>query len=605
MKALVLSGGAGTRLRPITHTSAKQLLPVANKPVLFYGLEAIRDAGITDVGMVVGDTAAAIEEAVGDGSAFGLNVTYIRQEAPLGLAHAVLIAREFLGDDDFVMYLGDNFIVGGIAPLVDEFRVTRPDAQIMLTRVPDPREFGVAELDESGQVIGLEEKPQQPKSDLALVGVYMFTPSVHEAVSNLKPSGRGELEITEAIQWLIDSGRKVASTTISGYWKDTGNVADMLEVNRLVLETAEPAQRGAVDPAMRADRPGGDRGRRRGQRVPHRRPGHHRRADPGSGSYLGPFTSVAPRTAPSPTARSNTRSCCAGASVSGVRRIEASIIGRDVEVTPAPRVPKAHRLILGDHSKVQISSWERDPGDRRGRVHRLALRPHPARRRLPRLRARRGDGAGQAHLRGQPGQPGAGRRRTRGCVSSRATSATPRCSRRCCPGHDVVINFAAETHVDRSIAGAAEFVAANVAGVQVLLQACLDAGVGPVVQVSTDEVYGSIPAGSWTEDAPLAPNSPYSAAKAGGDLIARAYARTHGLNVRITRCCNNYGPYQFPEKVIPLFVTNLLDGLTVPLYGDGGNVRDWIHVDDHCRGIQLVLERGRAGEITTSAATRS
>jgi glucose-1-phosphate thymidylyltransferase len=248
MKALVLSGGAGTRLRPITHTSAKQLLPVANKPVLFYGLEAIRDAGITDVGRVVGDTAPAIEEAVGDGSAFGLNVTYLRQEAPLGLAHAVLIARTFLGDDDFVMYLGDNFIVGGISPLVDEFRAARPDAQIMLTQVPDPREFGVAELDKTGQVIGLEEKPQQPKSDLALVGVYMFTPCVHEAVRSLQPSQRGELEITEAIQWLIDSGRKVASTTISGYWKDTGNVADMLEVNRLVLETVEPARRGVVHP---------------------------------------------------------------------------------------------------------------------------------------------------------------------------------------------------------------------------------------------------------------------------------------------------------------------------------------------------------------------
>ncbi len=165
------------------------------------------------------------------------------------------------------------------------------------------------------------------------------------------------------------------------------------------------------------------------------------------------------------------------------------------------------------------------------------------------------------------------------------------------PGHDAVLNFAAETHVDRSIDGASDFVAANVVGVQVLLQACLDAGVSRVVQVSTDEVYGSIAEGSWAENAPLAPNSPYSAAKAGGDLMARAYARTHGLNVSITRCCNNYGPYQFPEKIIPLFVTNLLDGLKVPLYGDGGNVRDWIHVDDHCRGIQLVLEQGTAAGV--------
>ncbi len=165
------------------------------------------------------------------------------------------------------------------------------------------------------------------------------------------------------------------------------------------------------------------------------------------------------------------------------------------------------------------------------------------------------------------------------------------------PGHDAVINFAAETHVDRSIAGASDFTAANTVGVQLLLEACREATVGRVVQVSTDEVYGSVAAGSWTEDAPLAPNSPYAAAKAGGDLMARAYARTHGLNVSITRCCNNYGPYQFPEKVIPLFITNLLDGIKVPLYGDGRNVRGWIHVDDHCRGIQLVLEQGEPGGI--------
>jgi len=355
MKALVLSGGAGTRLPPITHTSAKQLLPVANKPVLFYGLEAIRESGITDVGVVVGDTAPAIREAVGDGSAFGLRVTYIQQEAPLGLAHAVLVARDFLGDDDFVMYLGDNFIVGGISALVEEFRGTRPDAQIMLTQVPDPREFGVAELDESGQVVGLEEKPRQPKSDLALVGVYLFTPCVHEAVRALKPSWRGELEITEAIQWLIDSGRKVTSTTISGYWKDTGNVADMLEVNRLVLETIEPAQRGVVHPGCELI------GRvviEEGAEVSGSRivgPAIVGARTQVADSYIGPFTSVAEDCAITGS-EIDYSIVLRSASITGVRRIEASIIGRAVEVTPAPAVPNAHRLILGDHSKVQISS---------------------------------------------------------------------------------------------------------------------------------------------------------------------------------------------------------------------------------------------------------
>ena len=249
MKALVLAGGAGTRLRPITYTSAKQLVPVANKPVLFYVLENIRDSGITDVGVVVGDTAPAIMAAVGDGSKFGLDISYVRQEAPLGLAHGILVAQGFLADEDFVMYLGDNFIVGGISDLVADFQNHRPDAQILITQVPDPRELGVAELDSSGQVIRLVEKPAQPKSNYALVGVYMFTPAVHEAVRHLQPSARGELEITEAIQWLIDNGRKVKSTVITGYWKDTGNVADMLEVNRRVLETLEPRQLGEVDEA--------------------------------------------------------------------------------------------------------------------------------------------------------------------------------------------------------------------------------------------------------------------------------------------------------------------------------------------------------------------
>ena len=355
MKALVLAGGSGTRLRPITHTSAKQLLPVANKPVLFYGLEAIRDAGMTEVGIVVGDTARAIQGAVGDGSAFGLNVTYIQQDAPRGLAHAVLIAREFLGDDDFVMYLGDNFIVGGINALVEEFRVGRPDAQIMLTRVSDPRQFGVAELDAAGEVIGLVEKPREPRGDLALVGVYIFTPAVHEAAAQLAPSWRGELEITEAIQWLIDNGRKVRSTTITGYWKDTGNVADMLEVNRMVLESVDPVQNGVVDAASEligrvVIEGGAEISDSRivgpviigaGTRV--------------SGSYVGPFTSVA-RDCIIVDSEIEYSIVLRGASIQGVRRIEASLIGHDVEVTPAPKVPKAHRLVLGDHSKVQISS---------------------------------------------------------------------------------------------------------------------------------------------------------------------------------------------------------------------------------------------------------
>jgi glucose-1-phosphate thymidylyltransferase len=355
VKALVLAGGSGTRLRPITHTSAKQLVPVANKPVLFYGLEAIAAAGIRELGIVVGETQAEIEAAVGDGSAFGLQVTYLRQHAPLGLAHAVLIARDYLADDDFVMYLGDNFIVGGINEIVRRFGRDRPAAQIMLTQVGDPRQFGVAELDASGRVIGLEEKPSEPKSDLALVGVYLFTPAIHEAVAELKPSWRGELEITDAIQWLIEEGLRVESDIITGYWKDTGNVTDMLEVNRLVLESLQARVDGRVDGASEligrvAVGPGAvvERSRIVGPVI----------IGPGArilDSYVGPFTSVA---ADCVIAGSEIEYSIVlpRASISGVSRIEASLIGHDVEVTPAPATPRAHRLVLGDHSKVQISS---------------------------------------------------------------------------------------------------------------------------------------------------------------------------------------------------------------------------------------------------------
>lgn len=323
--------------------------------MLFYALEAIAEAGITDVGLVVGGTAAAIQAAVGDGSRFGIQVTYILQEAPLGLAHAVLIAHDFLDEDDFVMYLGDNFVVGGINDLVEEFVTARPHAQIMLTRVSDPSSFGVAELNECGKVVRLEEKPQQPGSDLALVGVYMFTSVVHEAVRALKPSWRGELEITEAIQWMIDHGKDVRSTTITGYWKDTGSVSDMLEVNRLVLETLEPRLEGMVDSDTEII------GRvlvESGARIIGSRivgPAIIGAGSKVSGSYIGPFTTIASDCAVDDS-EIEYSIVLRGAAIRGVRRIEASLIGHDVKVTPAPRAPRAHRLILGDHSRLQISS---------------------------------------------------------------------------------------------------------------------------------------------------------------------------------------------------------------------------------------------------------
>ena len=353
MKALVLAGGRGTRLRPLTNTSAKQLFPVANKPVLFYGLEAIRDAGIVEVGIIVGDTAEEVRRAVGDGSQFGLQVTYIPQEAPLGLAHCVLIAWDFLGDDDFVLYLGDNFLIGGIRDVVEAFGAGNYSAQILLTPVDDPRSYGVAELGRRGQIVGLAEKPDDPASDLAIVGVYLFTPAVHSAVRAIMPSPRGELEITDAVQWLIDNGHHVHSHLITGYWKDTGRVQDMLECNRIVLESIETRIEGTVDGSTQIT----------GRVV----------IEPGAvvegsvlrgpvvvgadtkivDSYLGPFTSIGDGCTLE-DAEIEYSIVMSSSRVRGVARIEASLIGKGVEVAPAPQTPRTHQLVIGDHSTVRI-----------------------------------------------------------------------------------------------------------------------------------------------------------------------------------------------------------------------------------------------------------
>jgi glucose-1-phosphate thymidylyltransferase len=353
LKGLILSGGAGTRLRPITHTSAKQLVPVANKPVLFYGIEALVDAGVIDIGIVVApQTAGEIRAAVGDGTELGAQVTYIEQDEPLGLAHAVLTAEDFIGSSPFVMYLGDNLLRDGIDDLVTAFREHEPDALILLTKVPDPWHYGVAELN-GGSVVRLVEKPKDPPSDMALVGVYMFTDQILEAARAIKPSGRGELEITDAIQHLIDGGKKVESHTVTGWWKDTGQLADMLEANRLVLEDLERRLDGELSDTTVEGRVAIEAGatvERSVVRGPTIIGAGARIAD----SYVGPYTSVG---ADVEIIGSEVEHSIllAGASVQNLEtRIEASLLGRGVKLRRGEGPPKTLQMIVGDRSEITI-----------------------------------------------------------------------------------------------------------------------------------------------------------------------------------------------------------------------------------------------------------
>jgi glucose-1-phosphate thymidylyltransferase len=359
VKGLILSGGAGTRLRPITHTSAKQLVPIANKPILFYGIEAMVEAGIVDIGIIISpETGGDIKIAVGDGSKFGARITWLVQDAPLGLAHCVLIAQDFLGDDEFVMYLGDNMLEQNLIGFVSEFTSRRssgdgPVAQILLTHVEDPRSFGVAEVDDDGAVLRLVEKPENPPSDLALVGVYLFDSTIHEAVSAISPSERGELEITDAIQWLIDSGREVAHGILVGWWLDTGKKDPLLECNRLVLDTIEPSNEGEVDASSVI---GGRVQISEGVKIINSTVRGPAVIGPNTvveDSYIGPYSSVAQNCSIF-RAELDHSVILAGSSIKNVARITDSLIGAYAEVDRSHHVPAGIRLMLGDHSRVEL-----------------------------------------------------------------------------------------------------------------------------------------------------------------------------------------------------------------------------------------------------------
>ena len=355
MKGLILSGGKGTRMRPLTYTTAKQLIPVGNKPVLGYGIEAMVAAGIHDIAIIVSpETGGEIRECIGDGSRYDAAIEYIEQDAPRGLAHAVLTAEPFLRDSPFVMYLGDNLLQHGITPLVEEYRNLDCNSEILLTKVPNPSQFGVAEL-EDGRVVRLTEKPPKPKSDLALVGVYMFDSHIFEAARAIKPSARGELEITDAIQWLLDNGYSVHPHIVKGWWKDTGKIEDMLEANRTVLDTFEQTVRGAIVGASSVE---GKVVIEEGAQIIDsvvRGPviiGKDARIEH---AYVGPYTSIGNRCSVEYCEIENSI-VLENSSISHVNgRIEASLIGKNVKIGRTHRKPVAYRFMLGDNSDVGIT----------------------------------------------------------------------------------------------------------------------------------------------------------------------------------------------------------------------------------------------------------
>lgn len=367
MKGLILAGGKGTRLRPITHTSAKQLVPVANKPILFYAIEAVASAGITDIGIIVGDTADAVAEACGDGSRWGVELTYIPQERPLGLAHCVRIARDFLGDDDFVMYLGDNLLEQDLAGFAKRFHDAAhaalaptfhddqpaPAAWVLLAEVPNPQQFGVAELGDDDRIVRLVEKPAEPPTNLAMVGASFFTPAIHEAVEAIEPSARGELEIVDAIQWLIDRGDVVGHDVLTGWWLDTGKKDSVLDANRRILETLTTRIDGAVDEESSVDGRVVIEDGATVTRSTIRGPVAIAAGAVITNSYVGPFTSIGERVKVIDSEVEGSV-LLEDASLLGVPRLIDSLLGRDAEVTRSDRAPRANRLLVGDHSTVEL-----------------------------------------------------------------------------------------------------------------------------------------------------------------------------------------------------------------------------------------------------------
>ncbi len=614
MKALVLAGGAGTRLRPITHTSAKQLVPVANKPVLFYGLEAIRDAGITDVGIIVGDTARRDRGAVGDGSELGIKVTYIPQEARSGWRTACSSRGTSSATTTSSCTSATTSSSAASPSSSRSFEAASATRRSCSPRSTTRSSSASPCSTTRARSIRLVEKPKEPPSDLALVGVYLFrSGDPRSGAGDQAVSWRGELEITDAIQWLIDArGMRSAATMVTGYWKDTGRLEDMLECNRKVLEGIEPDH---------------SRHRRRATAASSAAWSCEEGASIARSTVRGPAIIGARHqvidTYVGRSRRSTTRCTVVEteiehsivlehAPIRGVSRIEDSLIGKQVEVSLSDQQPRAHRLMLGDHSvspclKVQqilartscAFSSPVAPASSARTTSARCCRPVSRLRWTPSVTV-------STSSRMPATSPTSSRSRTRRAIgSSTATSSTVRCSTTSCPATTSSSTSLPRRHVDRSIIGARTFVMTNV-------RRCPDAA----RRLPARTAYLA-----WCTSAPTR-----STARSTRAVLDRERARccrtrrtrrprraptcwrgrthrTYGLNISTTRCSNNYGPYQFPEKVIPLFITNLMDGRKVPLYGDGAQrARLAPRRRPLCAASSSSLEQGEPGESTTSAA---
>jgi glucose-1-phosphate thymidylyltransferase len=354
VKALIASGGRGTRLRPLTHTQNKHLIPIANKPILHYAIEAAVEAGIRQIGIVCNADSNEVQEAIGNGKRWGVKITYIPQKAPLGLAHVVRISQKFIGKENFIFYLGDNMVVGGVKRFIDEFERSGCNCHLTLSRVKDPERFGVPEI-RNGTIVRVDEKPKKPKSHFAVAGIYIYDRHIFEAVKNIKPSARGEYEISDAHSWLIRKGYKVGYSEITGWWKDTGKPTDLLEANRLVLDNIQPAIRGRVDASSTV---AGKVVLEEGASVVNsviRGPAIVGKGCVIENSYIGPFTSIGNGTVirNSEVEYSIVLRDC---KVTNVKlRIEGSILGNDVDIVEASGKPLVHRFMIGDQSRVEVA----------------------------------------------------------------------------------------------------------------------------------------------------------------------------------------------------------------------------------------------------------